>query len=102
MTQKHKNAEYIIAFANGEVMPEETRFCKDCIHFREGYRLSFCENPAMPPSTVSGNKVMAAVFCRGNLGWCGKEGRHYEKKVVLDLDRKPSLWERVVKFVKWK
>lgn len=87
-------------------MIEETRFCKDCVHFREGYRFSFCENPAMHPSTVYGNKVVAAVFCRGNFGWCGVEGRYYEKKVVFEprginnLGRKPSLWERAVEWVK--
>ncbi len=87
-------------------MSEDTRFCKDCVHFKEGYRFSFCVNPYLPPCTVSGDKIVAAVFCRGNLGWCGKEGKYYEKKVVfdprvvLDLDRKPSLWKRVVLFVK--
>lgn len=81
-------------------MIEDTRFCKDCVHFRDGARFSSCENPSMPPSTVYGDKVVAAVFCRGNLGWCGVEGIHYEKKLIENLDNKPSLWKRVVKFVK--
>ena len=80
-------------------MTEDTRFCKDCAHFKKGYRLDFCVNPALPPSAVSGDRAVAAVFCRAGSGWCGKEGRYYEERLVGDSDKGLSLWECIVKFV---
>lgn len=73
-------------------MTEETRFCKDCVHFEKGYRLDFCVNPSLPPNVVSGGKALAAAFCRNGSGRCGREGRYYEERRVVFLDNGRPLW----------
>ena len=79
-------------------MREDLKFCKDCTHFEEGYRFDFCTNPNLPPSLVSGNRIVAVVFCRGNLGPCGKEGQLFEKKEITATSL--PWWKKVLKFIK--
>lgn len=87
-------------------MNEEIRFCKDCIHFQEGLLCHFCTSPELPAEPIYGNKILTADASRGLQAFCGREGRFFEKKQIVDTrvvlvpERKPSLWERVVKFVK--
>lgn len=40
----------------------------------------------------------AVVFCRGNLGQCGKEGRLFEKKEITATSL--PWWKKVLKFIK--
>lgn len=78
-------------------MSEDLKFCKDCSHFEEGRRFDFCINPNLPPNLVSGNRRVAVVFCRGNLGQRGKEGWLFEKKEITATNL--PWWKKVLKFI---
>lgn len=76
-------------------MTEETKFCKDCKHYKEGYyyKLSpglhhFCK--AKPLYT---NKVTGMVHynqcedCRTTLGHCGYDALLFEPKPISFIDK---------------
>lgn len=87
-------------------MSEDTRFCKDCVHFQEGLLCHFCTSPNLPAEPIYGEKIHIAEVSRNLQTLCGIEGRFFEKKEVFEpslvLEMKENLpwWKKMLKFVK--
>ena len=57
----------------------QSKFCKDCLHFKEGYRMDFCHSPKNGINEVSGDQRVGVVYFTRGL-YC--KGDWFEPKPV--------------------
>ena len=62
-------------------MTEETKFCKDCLHFKEGEYVNWCYHPSLGPDLVTAKpKSQVANVMRLAHQPCGEEAKLFEEK----------------------
>lgn len=76
-------------------MTEETKFCKDCLHFKEGEYVNWCYHPVLGPDLVTSKpRSQVANVMRLTHQPCSKDAKLFEEKPV-DIITKSNFIDKI-------